>query len=117
MNLKQILKAVEALRNADPCISTIFTQGGCYQFYLFVKTLNESAIPVIDKTGGHVAVMLDGCVLDIGGLINDADDFKRMQPELEREAETWSFSRSKYLSFGECPNCEEPLLHFKDGER
>ena len=116
MDINQLLKTVEALRNADPCITTIFTHGGCYQFYLFVKTLNERAVPMIDSHGGHVASMLDGCLLDINGLRSDADDFERMNPELEREAENWSFSRSKYLSFGECPNCEEPLLHVEEGE-
>lgn len=116
MTIDQILNVVKTLRNADPCIATIFTQGGCYQFYLFINSIDQDAVPLINDKEDHVAVCLRGFVFDINGEVRNRYEYKMMTDEQIKKAETWSFSRTKYLSFGECPNCEEPLLHFEGGE-
>jgi hypothetical protein len=101
-------KTIEALRGSDNYIEAIFTQGGCYQFHLFLKTLYPNAKPMLSEDKEHVVSLIDGRYYDITGEVNEF--YEPMTPAEIKEAETWSFSRTQFLSLGECAHCEEPLL-------
>lgn len=106
MNVEAI---ISALRNSDRYIESIYSKGGCYQFYLFLKTIFHQATPLINMKKDHVIIEIDGYHYDIIGLA-DSDGFTPMTQNDIEEAESWSFSRSMVLSAGECQHCEEPIL-------
>ena len=103
-----ILTFIENLRETDPYIETIYMQGGCYKFHLFLKKYWPRAIPVTNAQRDHVASLIDGAAYDIKGLIDwsyiamDCDDIS--------DAEKWSFTDNAFLQIGECPVCDEPLV-------
>lgn len=105
MDIENVIKT---LRESDPYIETIFTQGGCYAFHLFLKSLYPHAKPMLSEDKEHVVSLIHGDYYDITGRVNEFYD--PMTQEEIQVAETWSFSRTQFLSLGECPNCEEPLL-------
>lgn len=108
---ENVLKVITALRESDIYIKTIYTQGGCYQFYLFLKVLFPNAIPLIDCGEGHIGTLIGGFVYDINGL----DDFglgqawKIMTQDQLNDAESWSFGKHQWLNIGDCPNCGEGI--------
>ena len=103
-----IEKTIRALRDSDPYIKTIFTQGGCYKFHLFLKAIYPKAIPVINAKKDHVGSLIHGDLYDINGRVNW--DYMTMRPSDYEECKTWSFSRSQMLLLCECPNCDEPIV-------
>lgn len=99
---------IDRLRETDKAMSSIFTQGGCYQFYLFLKYLYPEIQGYI-KDENHVIMKYRLKFYDITGEINANNS----RPLCEADKETlsrWSFSRTHFLSIGECPHCDEPLL-------
>lgn len=106
MNVELI---ISALRNSDRYIESIYLQGGCYQFYIFLKSIFPQATPLINTEKGHVITEIDGYTYDIIGLV-DSDGFIPMTPSHIKEAKSWSFYRSHVLSIGACQYCEEPIL-------
>jgi len=106
MNVEMI---ISALRNSDRYIESIYSQGGCYQFYKFLKALCPQGVPLINIKKDHIITEIDGYYYDIIGLV-DGDGFIPMTFADVEEAKTWSFSRSMAMSIGECQHCEEPIL-------
>ena len=107
MNIENVIKT---LRGSDRYIETIFTQGGCYQFHLFLKSLYPYAIPYLTEDNEHVATLIHDDFYDITGNVSNEQGYTRMRENEKREAMTWSFSRTQMLSVGECAQCEEPIL-------
>ncbi len=99
---------INALRETDPYIRTIFMEGSCYRFFLFLKSLFPSAIPVINQNCDHVAALINGNAYDIDGVVEWA--FRGMDDDDIEKAEKWSFGEKTFLQIGECPVCEEPLF-------
>lgn len=101
------LEIIEPLRDSDPYIKTIFTQGSCYKFHIFLKSIFTDAEPVTNNEGDHIASIIDGVAYDINGVI---DWVYRPLTEAElHEAKHWSFSENQWLSIGDCPYCFEPI--------
>lgn len=102
------LDVINALRETDPYIETIYTHGGCYRFHLFLAKLFKNATPVKNERFDHIGTVIDGICYDINGIV----DFKYYQLSAEDidKAEMFSFKENCYLSLGSCPNCDEPLL-------
>jgi len=100
---------IDALRRSDKYIKAIYTQGSCYQFYLFLKVIFPQSVPFITITKDHIASEIDGELFDITGIIEKFGYQKLAQNEIKM-VEKWSFSRSSFLSLGECQYCEEPIL-------
>jgi hypothetical protein len=102
------LVLVDAMRESDPYIRTIYTEGGCYRLHLLLKTMWPEARPVINAQRSHVGSLIGGAVYDIDGIVQwsyrgmDSDDIKL--------AEAWGFAKNSMLQIGECPFCEEPIL-------
>lgn len=102
------LTVIDALRKADPYIETLFLEGSCYQFYLFLKKLYPSATPVRNHDFTHVGALIEGQCYDITGIVNWS--YQALNKSEIKQAEEWSFAKKMFLSLGECPACEEPLL-------
>ena len=110
---KRILTFIKAIREADGYMTDIFLNGGCYRFYLVLKSLYPSAQPRISKDGQHIVTLLYGELYDIRGFI--APEFRcNYRPLNEEEvvkAELWSFRRNYLLKICDCPHCEEPIIY------
>ena len=105
------LKLISNLRDADYYMQVIFTQGACYKFHLFLKSLFPNAIALINDDKDHIVTLIDGCMYDITGKVNGS--YHPLSDSDLTLVEGWTFAGYKYLSLGECPHCEEPLLVVK----
>ena len=103
-----ILTLITALRDSDPYIKTIYTEGSCYKFHIFLKQIWPTAVPVFNQTADHVASLIDGLVYDIDGCNNG--DYRAMSVKELAIVEKWSFAGNSFLQVGECPACEEPII-------
>lgn len=105
---------ISALRDSDLYIKHIFTQGGCYKFFLFIKTIYPDAEPYIDTNNkDHVVVKLFGRMFDIRGILRKELEsfYSKMSDEDIKIAESWSFSKNQALQLRECPHCGEPIIY------
>ena len=100
---------ITSLRESDRYIATIFTEGGCYQFYLFIKSVFPDAIPLINEDKNHIIIQYQNEHYDINGRV-DATGYCELNNEDRAMASEWSFSKNAFLSLGECQHCEEPIL-------
>lgn len=110
MNIERVIKS---LRETDHYIKTIFIQGGCYKFHLFLRSIFPTSKAMINKDGDHIITEYKGEYYDITGKLLDINvgyDFNYLTLSNLKMVEGWSFSGQKMLSLGECTNCEEPLL-------
>lgn len=103
------LTLIDALRATDPYIEVIYTQGSCFQFYTLLLTFFPNGKPWMSKDKDHVVTEIDGVLYDITGVVAP-DDYAVCTDDDLALARTWSFSRTRLLSLGECPNCDEPLI-------
>ncbi len=99
---------IEMLRDSDQYISTIYTNGACYQFFLILKKMYPSSIPMIDEIKDHIVTMIDGIYYDING-VNDGEYYSLTDDDFNL-VEKWSFSKKNMLKISECPVCEEPIV-------
>ncbi|MCY9861533.1 hypothetical protein OTK49_03250 [Vibrio coralliirubri] len=63
----------------------------------------------MSKDKDHVVTEIDGKFYDITGEV-EPDEYAPFTDDDLTLAQTWSFSRTRLLSLGECPNCDEPLI-------
>lgn len=103
------LDIINALQDTDPYVKMIFTEGGCYKFHCFLKTLFPSAELYIHKKKDHVATKIGRKYYDITGEVdkNEYDPIEITELEIVRN---WSFAKNKMIQVGECPVCEEPIV-------
>ena len=104
----EIVSLITALRNTDSYIKTIYTEGSCYKFHLFLLEFWPLAMPVINATNDHVGSLIDGKVYDINGIAEWS--WRPMDDEDVAKAVRWSFAGRSFLQVGECPVCEEPIV-------
>ncbi len=97
---------IESLGQTDVYMETIFLNGGCYDFHLFLKKLYPEAIPYITEDKAHVVTYYKGKFYDIRG---EVDDEKYEKLEDISLVENWNFARHNLLKIKECPECEYPL--------
>ena len=106
------LLVIDALRTTDSYIESIFLEGSCYRFHLFLKKLFPEAIPFISHKKNHIYTKIGTKMYDILGEIEKWEE-NYITPLLIEdlpEVENWSFQNFNYLKVGECPLCEEPLI-------
>jgi len=114
MNKEDILKFIISLRESDKYIKTIYTNGGCYQFYLVLSLLYPTAEPFITPDNEHVVTKIGTKYYDINGIYDKT--VKDIPLNMVDEIKNWSFSRTMFLSLGECSFCEEPILVNEEGK-
>lgn len=115
-------EVIRTLREADEYIKAIFTNGGCWQFYKFLKLLYPEAIPfkaATTKQGEfvHIVTRIGQRFFDITGEVH-AEEFASCVPVEAAdvpEFEQWSFSRNNLL-MKRCPHCEEEILINEKGQ-
>lgn len=56
-----------AVRNSFPGAELIYTRGGCWSFFVILRTAFPSARPFYDHRIGHVFAEVDGRYYDITG--------------------------------------------------
>lgn len=103
------LTLINALRATDPYIEVIYTQGSCFQFHTFLLTFFPDGKPWMSDDKDHVVTEINGSLYDITGVV-EPDGYYPCSPDDLAVAQTWSFSRTRLLSLGECPSCDEPLI-------
>ena len=105
----QIEKLINELRKTDLYIETIFMQGGCYKFHLFLKSLFPDAEPMINLERDHVVTYFKGKCYDITGKVDMEGNIYLVVCDIDL-VKSWSFAKSSLLQLGECKNCEEPIV-------
>lgn len=100
---------INNLRESDEYIPTIFMQGSCYKFHKLLKSLYPESVPLINKNKDHIVTLYRFKMWDINGEVK-SDGWYYLTDMDYNLVGSWSFSKNKYLSLGECPCCEEPLL-------
>lgn len=101
------LMFIETLRNSDPYIQTIYTNGGCYAFYKVLKSIYPEAKPYINREKDHVVTVIDGASYDING--HTEGQYAPLVDEVDiARCESWGFSKWRFIG-EECPFCEEVL--------
>ena len=95
--------------NREPMMKYIYTQGGCYTFYLMLKSVFPGATPYISEEKDHIRVKIGYSKYDIKGRHRFNKGYTEMTEEEIQVAEKWQFSKSKVLQIAECPYCEEPI--------
>ena len=107
---------IAAMRNADDYMEHIFMQGGCFQFYVILKTVFADAKPMMNKAENHVATRIGQHLYDINGKLSakEAAEFTDMTESQFQTALDWRFSKHMMLAGGECIACGEPKLISKE---
>ncbi len=109
MKETKLLHFIKTMRESDGYIRHIYTQGGCYQFYLILKAIYPQAAPYTNAEKTHVATKLFGKLFDIDGRVENEADYSPLQPEDLNRCESWSFYKNMRLRVKECPHCGESI--------
>lgn len=105
--MRKALTLINALRKSDMYIESIYTEGGCYQFHLFLKKIFPSATPLINKKKNHVVSKIGNLLFDITGIV-EGEYFELSKDDLKK-VKKWSFHNNMVIKITECPFCEEPI--------
>ena len=108
-------KLIEALRKSDEYIKSIYLNGGCWQFYKFLKLLYPKAKPYKVSISGadidHIVTKIGNKYYDITGEVYKKD-FYLCSPVKSIDIETfekWNFAKKNIL-YKECPYCGEQIF-------
>lgn len=106
-----VSRVIKAIRESDRFMIPIFTNGGCYKFYLILKAIFPDAEPYMNKDKTHVVAKIYNRYFDIKGDVNpdSPNIFYFMTDEDIALAETWEFGQNYELVDGVCDHCEEPV--------
>jgi len=102
LNPKSLIKA---LRETDDYIEKIYLNGGCYQFYKFLKAVYPKAVPYLSQDKQHVVTKICSCFYDITGRVSGRFHILMEMSDIKM-CEKWSFCKNNWL-FRDCPNCGE----------
>jgi len=84
---------IKRIRDSYIHSTTIYTQGGCYQFYLILKEIFPQSICWYDSIVGHIITEIDGKFYDITGevCLPDKSYVLSSEPRIAEEAKGWRF--------------------------
>lgn len=102
------IRIITNLRKTDFYIEYIFMNGGCYQFYIFLKVFFPNAKPQINSKRNHIVTEINGNIYDIKGCVKKEGYTYLNKADLEM-VQSWSFRKNNLLKITECPFCEEPI--------
>lgn len=102
------IQFIDLLRKSDGYIKYIYTEGGCYQFYLLLTSLFDGCEPLINSKKDHVVTRIDGVLYDINGIAHNGH-YHVMTKDDHQKASGWSFYNNNLLKITDCPNCDEPI--------
>jgi len=99
---------IDALRNTDIIyIEKIYLNGGCYQFYKFLRVIYPDAEPYFIQTKDHIVTKIGNSYYDITGEVKG--QFIPLTIHDMAMCEGWSFWKRNWL-YRECPNCGEQIM-------
>jgi hypothetical protein len=86
----QPIQVIRALHEAEPFLIEVFTEGSCFHFFVFLRTLFPNAMPVVQLPArDHIGTLIDGVVYDITGIVD-------WDWELTTTKELQQFERSRF---------------------
>lgn len=106
----EIIDFIDALRESDEYIETIYTFGSCYKFHLLLKRLFPECEPYIGELREHVISEYKGKYYDITGEVS-GNGYTLMDHCDLQMAKKWSFYKHNSLQITECPHCEESIIY------
>lgn len=109
----KLIDFINSLRESDFYIEHIYTQGGCYQFYLILSKMYKGCIPYISKRKNHIITRYKGKYYDIYGEVKCIEGYTKLTNDELIMVSEWSFAKNNLLMLKECPHCEEPLIFEK----
>ena len=90
---------IKRIRESYKHSVTVYTQGGCYQFYLILEEIFPEAIAWYCQINGHIYTEINGKFYDITGEVDlpETADKLENEPRILEEAKNWEFDWG-YLS-------------------
>lgn len=84
---------IDAIRKSYTHAGTVYTMGGCYQFYLILKCIFPDAIAHYSPKKAHILTMIDGTLYDINGSHGGEPDLVEVSSDhgIALEAPSWRF--------------------------
>jgi hypothetical protein len=77
--------------------------------FFWLDGLFPNSKALINEERDHVVTLLNDYCYDITGKV-ESKGYRELSTEDLSLVESWSFSRTRLLSMGECSYCEEPLI-------
>lgn len=109
--MNQVEKFLARLRDSHPDMEHIYTQGGCFELFLIMRTIWPQARCYYAFNPGHVYIEIDGLFYDIRGKYvrppNGAVDFAKTEPHIMAGAHRWS--KRSFKSVGRLMTARELL--------
>ena len=102
-------KLINSLRKTDRYIEIIYTHGGCYKFYEFLKSIYPEAEAYLSPQLNHVITKIDNNFYDITGKLKKKEyqDYIKLRKDHLPIVNKWGFGSNNWISLGECENCGE----------
>lgn len=95
MNKKYILNFIKTLRESFYNCEEVYTNGGCYQFYLILKSLFKNSTCWYSIYEGHVYVEINGIFYDIKGEHHFNEKWIHIEdePNILKQAKNWRYGK------------------------
>lgn len=95
-------RVIKRIRESYIHAVTVYTCGGCYQFYLILKEVFPQSIPWYNQITGHIYTEIDGKFYDITGELSLPDGSFMLESEnrIAEEAKTWKFDWGMMPGYG-----------------
>lgn len=110
----KLIDFIDELRNTDPYIHHIYTQGGCYKFHVLLSKMYKGCIPYISPHKNHIITRYKNKYYDIYGEVTNVDGYTLLTIEEKLMVENWSFHKNNLLLLTDCPNCDEPITYGRE---
>ena len=102
---------ISYLNGSDEYIHHIYSKGGCYRFHILLSKMYKNCVPYISANKNHIITKYRGKFYDIYGEVDNQDGFTKLREDELPMVNKWSFRKNNYLTLGDCPNCDEPLIY------
>jgi hypothetical protein len=74
---QKILNIISNIRDAHPSMINVFTNGGCFKFYVILHSIFPEAICYYNEH--HVITEIDGKYYDITGRVKKTNHIKKIE--------------------------------------
>lgn len=102
-----IKRFIKSLRESDAVIRQIYTQGGCYQFFLVLSSIDNNAECYINTDKNHIVTRIGGSFYDIDGVADSTENYQKASINDIRIAKNWGFSKKMLAATKQCVHCLE----------
>jgi hypothetical protein len=95
----RVRRFIMTIKGSAPSLMThIFTQGGCYSFYLALKTTFPSAVAYWDANRDHVITKIYGLHWDIYCEVDEDEIGEKMNKEEHKTASLFRFDELYFIT-------------------